>query len=196
MTTRGVFVTMEAQPGREQEVERLLVAARPHIAEEPGTVAWFAVRLGPTSFGVFDAFDDDAGRDAHLRGRVAQVLFAQGEQLFTGPPAVQHVEVLADKLPVAANAGAAEAGGAAGGGWKASEWAADIPGEPTHGETGREKMHGDTATGAARGTGMPTATGTPGGGTDDGGWQASQWAGDIPGEPTHGETGREKEHGA
>ena len=191
MTTRGVFVTMEAQPGREQEVERLLVEARPFVAEEAGTVAWFAVRLGPSSFGVFDAFDDDAGREAHLGGRVAQALFGRAEELFAGPPAVQHVDVLADKLPGgAAHPTATSDDG--GGGWKASEWAADIPGEPTHGETGREKQHGPGSASHASAAAQPTAAG----GDDEGGWQASQWAADIPGEPTHGETGRAKEHGS
>ena len=210
MTTRGVFVTMEAQPGREQEVERLLVEARPLVDEEAGTVAWFAVRLGPTSFGVFDAFDDEAGREAHLSGRVAQLVFGRAEELFAGPPTVQQVDVLADKLPAGASGAAGPAPAAdtgaqdGGGGWKASEWAADIPGEPTHGETGREKQHGTGTAADARAAGHPAggahaeaATRQPGAaaGDDEGGWQASQWAADIPGEPTHGETGREKEHG-
>jgi quinol monooxygenase YgiN len=67
--------------------------------EEPATIAWFAIRLGPTEFGIFDAFPDDAGRQAHLGGQVAAALMAQAPELLAQPPVIEPVEVLAAKLP-------------------------------------------------------------------------------------------------
>ena len=67
--------------------------------EEPATIAWFAIRLGPSTFGIFDAFPDEAGRQAHLSGRVAAALMAKASELLAQPPVIEKVEVLADKLP-------------------------------------------------------------------------------------------------
>ena len=69
------------------------------LMEEPATVAWFGLRLGPTTFGIFDAFPDEAGRQAHLSGKVAAALMAQAEELFSEPPSIEKVDVLASKLP-------------------------------------------------------------------------------------------------
>jgi quinol monooxygenase YgiN len=67
--------------------------------EEPATIAWFAIRLGPSTFGIFDAFPDEAGRQAHLSGRVAAALMAKASELLAQPPVIEKVEVLAAKLP-------------------------------------------------------------------------------------------------
>ena len=99
MTTKALLATMEAQPGKEAAVEEFLIGALPLVQDEPDTTAWFALRLGPTTFGIFDAFPDDAGRQAHLSGKVAEALFAQAEELFSAPPSVTQIDVLADKLP-------------------------------------------------------------------------------------------------
>jgi quinol monooxygenase YgiN len=90
---------LEAKPGREADVESFLRDGLPIVQEEPSTIAWFGLRLGPSTFGIFDAFPDEAGRQAHLSGRVAAALMAQAPELFAQPPAIEKVDVLAAKLP-------------------------------------------------------------------------------------------------
>ena len=99
MVTVALLVRLEAQPGKEAEVERFLRGGLAVVQEEPATTAWFAIRLGPSTFGIFDAFPDETGRQAHLTGRVAAALMAQGAELFAQPPVIEHVDVLAAKLP-------------------------------------------------------------------------------------------------
>ena len=69
------------------------------VEDEPGTIAWFGIRMGPSTFGIFDAFPDDAGRQAHLNGRVAEALMVKAADLLAEPPAIEKVDVLAAKLP-------------------------------------------------------------------------------------------------
>lgn len=97
--TVGLWVTMEAKPGREADVESFLHGGKALVEAEPETIAWFAVRLGPSTFGIFDVFPDDAGRAAHLSGKVAEALMAQAPDLFSSPPTIEQTDVLADKLP-------------------------------------------------------------------------------------------------
>jgi quinol monooxygenase YgiN len=99
MVTLGLFVLLEAKPGMEAEVEGLLGEALPLVEAEPGTTAWFGIRLGPATFAVFDAFPDEASREAHLAGKVAEALQKQGSHLFAKPPAVNRLDILAAKLP-------------------------------------------------------------------------------------------------
>lgn len=99
MTTKALLVRLEARPGKEREVEQFLIDALPLVEAEPATVAWFALRLGPSTFGIFDAFPDDDGRQAHLSGKVAEALMARADELFTVAPSIEPVDVLADKLP-------------------------------------------------------------------------------------------------
>ena len=99
MVTVALYVRLEAKPGKEKEVEKFLVSGLDLVMEEPATTAWFGLRLGPTSFGIFDAFPNEAGREAHLSGKVAAALMAQAGELFSEPPSIQKVEVLAAKLP-------------------------------------------------------------------------------------------------
>ncbi len=99
MVTVGLLVRMEAKPGKEGDVEEFLLGGLPLVQDEPDTVAWFAVRMGPSTFGIFDVFPDDAGRQAHLSGRVAEALMARAEELFATPPAIEPLDVLASKLP-------------------------------------------------------------------------------------------------
>jgi quinol monooxygenase YgiN len=98
MVRVGLFVRIEAFPGREQDVENLLTAGLPLVQAEPATAAWFALRLGERTFGIFDAFADDAGRDAHLTGEVAAALAEYTGQLFPAP-LIEKVDVLAAKMP-------------------------------------------------------------------------------------------------
>lgn len=99
MTTKALLVRLEAKLGKEDEVAAFLMGALPVVLDEPATTAWFAVRLGPSSFGIFDAFPDEQGRQAHLSGRVADALMARSEELLTWAPTIETVDVLADKLP-------------------------------------------------------------------------------------------------
>jgi quinol monooxygenase YgiN len=99
MVTVGLYVPLEAKPGKEAEVEAFLRSGQALVEDEPATTAWFAVRLGPTSFAIVDFFPDDAGRQAHLSGRVAEALMAKAGDLLAVPPSIQAVDVIASKLP-------------------------------------------------------------------------------------------------
>ena len=99
MVTVGLLVTLEAKPGKEADVERFLEGGLPIVNDEPDTIAWFAIRLGPSTYGIFDVFPSEAGRQAHLQGRVAEALMAQAADLFAEPPDIGRLDVLAAKLP-------------------------------------------------------------------------------------------------
>ena len=99
MVKTALLVRLEAKPGKEAEVESFLRGGLAIVREEPATTAWFAIRLGPSTFGIFDAFPDEAGRQAHLTGRVAAALMAKAGELLAKPPAIEKVDVLAAKLP-------------------------------------------------------------------------------------------------
>ncbi len=97
--TVGLFVRVEAKPGKEAEVESFLKSALALVQQEPATTAWFAVRFGPSIFGIFDVFPDNSGRQAHLTGQVADALMERASELFTQAPAIEQIDILADKLP-------------------------------------------------------------------------------------------------
>jgi quinol monooxygenase YgiN len=99
MVTEGLFVLLKAKTGRELDVENLLREGLEIVDEEPGTTAWFALRFGPGTFGIFDAFPDDDARQAHLSGRVASALREQASELLAEPPTMSPANVLAAKLP-------------------------------------------------------------------------------------------------
>ncbi|EIF33742.1 hypothetical protein BCh11DRAFT_01524 [Burkholderia sp. Ch1-1] len=99
MVKLALYVRLEARPGKEQEVEAFLLGGLPLVEDEPGTVAWFGLKLGPSTFGIFDAFADEGGRDAHLNGKVAAALMAKAGELFASPPSIEKIDVLAAKLP-------------------------------------------------------------------------------------------------
>lgn len=99
MVTVALLVRLEAKAGKEEEVANFLRDGLAIVRQEPATTAWFGIRLGPSTFGIFDAFPDEAGRQAHLTGRVAAALMAKAPELFATPPAIEKVDVLASKLP-------------------------------------------------------------------------------------------------
>src|SRR5579859_7638213 len=99
MVTVGLFVRLEAKSGKEAELEAFLKSGLAIAQQEPATTAWFALRLGPSTFGIFDAFPDEAGRQAHLSGQIAAALMAQASELLAQPPSIERVDVLAAKLP-------------------------------------------------------------------------------------------------
>jgi quinol monooxygenase YgiN len=99
MITVGLLVRLEVKPGKEAEVENFLKSGLALVEDEPETTVWFAIRMGQSTFGIFDAFPDDSGRKAHLSGRVAAALMAKAPELLAQPPVIENVDVLAVKLP-------------------------------------------------------------------------------------------------
>jgi quinol monooxygenase YgiN len=99
MVKLALFVSLEAQPGKEAALESFLAGALPLANAETGTTAWFALKFGPSTFGVFDAFGDESGRQAHLDGPIAAALMANAATLLSAPPKIQKVDILAAKLP-------------------------------------------------------------------------------------------------
>jgi quinol monooxygenase YgiN len=99
MVRYALMVRLEAKPGKEKEVEEFLQSALAMVEEEPETTAWFALKIGPHEFGIFDAFPDESGRKAHLTGKVAEALFAKDLDLLAREPEIVKIDVLAEKLP-------------------------------------------------------------------------------------------------
>ncbi len=99
MVTKALCVKLNAKPGKEAAVADFLRSGLAIVQDEPATTAWFALQFGPSTFGIFDAFPDEAGRNAHLTGRVAATLMAQAGDLLAEPPCIEKVEILAAKLP-------------------------------------------------------------------------------------------------
>ena len=96
--TVALWVKLDAKPGEEGNLDTFLRSALPLVQEEPATLAWFAIRLGPSTFGIFDAFPNDVGRQAHLSGKVAAALMAKAPELLATSPSIEQVDVLAAKL--------------------------------------------------------------------------------------------------
>ena len=99
MVTVGLLVRLEAKPGKEAEVESFLNSGLALVEQEPETVAWFAIRMGQSTFGIFDVFPDDSGRQAHLSGKVAAALMQKAPELLAQSPIIEKIDVLAVKLP-------------------------------------------------------------------------------------------------
>lgn len=99
MPRLALLARFEAKPGKEAEVAQFLQAALEMARQESTTLLWFALQLGPTTFGVFDAFADEAGRQKHLGGPIAQALLAKAPELFSAPPSIEPVTLLGAKLP-------------------------------------------------------------------------------------------------
>jgi quinol monooxygenase YgiN len=99
MLKLGLFAKLEAQPGKEDAVAAFLMQGLQLARQEKTTPAWFALRLGPSTFGIFDAFENEGAREAHLAGPIAKALIAQASTLLAAPPVIERVEVLGAKLP-------------------------------------------------------------------------------------------------
>jgi quinol monooxygenase YgiN len=99
MVNVALFVRLEAKPGKENEVANFLKSGLALVQQEPATAVWFGIRLGPATFGIFDAFPDEAGRQAHLAGRVAAALMEKAPELLAAPPSIEKADILATKLP-------------------------------------------------------------------------------------------------
>jgi quinol monooxygenase YgiN len=98
MLTLGLFVRLEAKPGKEEEVAAFLKQGLQLANQETTTPLWFALRMAPSTFAIFDAFRDEAGRRNHLSGPIAKALMAQAPNLLATPPVIEKVEVLGAKL--------------------------------------------------------------------------------------------------
>ncbi len=95
----ALYVRLEAKPGKEKDVEDFLRGGLSIVQEERDTIAWFAIKLGQSTYGIFDAFPDEKGREAHLAGRVAAALMAKAPDLLLKTPVIEKVDILASKLP-------------------------------------------------------------------------------------------------
>ena len=95
MEAIGLLVTLEARAGKEADVEAFLKSAQPLALDEKGTLKWYAIKLGPGKFGIFDTFANEGGRNAHLSGEIAKALGARADELLAVPPQIEKVEVLA-----------------------------------------------------------------------------------------------------
>jgi quinol monooxygenase YgiN len=93
----ALLAQLKARPGKERDVEEFLVSARPLVLQEIGTINWYAVRFDSSLYGIFDTFPDQTGRDAHLNGEIARLLFARAEELFAEPPVIRMLDILASK---------------------------------------------------------------------------------------------------
>ena len=94
----AIWAYLQAKQGKEAELEAFLKSALPLAQGEQGTTSWFAIKINQSTFGIFDTFADDAGRDAHLNGPIAKALMAKADELLAKPPSIEKVDVLAAKL--------------------------------------------------------------------------------------------------
>jgi len=97
MAKQALWVMLKAKPGKEQEIEVFLNQGASLANDEPETVTWYGVKLGPGMYGVFDTFNDEAGRDAHLTGEIAKALMAKAPDLFSNEIKIERMEILASK---------------------------------------------------------------------------------------------------
>jgi quinol monooxygenase YgiN len=97
MVKLAIWATVQAKAGKEADVEAFLKSAQPLAQGEPGTIHWYAIKMGGGKFGIFDTFQDDAGREAHLNGDIAKALMANAKELFAGDPQIHKIEILAAK---------------------------------------------------------------------------------------------------
>ena len=98
MPSLGLFVRLEAKPGKEEDVAAFLKQGLQLANQEPSTLLWFALRLGPTTFAIFDAFPDESGRQTHLKGPIAKALLAHAPNLLAVPPSIEKAEILGAKI--------------------------------------------------------------------------------------------------
>jgi quinol monooxygenase YgiN len=97
MSRVSIWAQLEAKPGKEKEVEEFLKSAQPLAEREPQTISWYAIKMAPGKYGIFDTFADENGRNAHLNGDIAKALFAKAKDLFAKPPEISKPEIVAVK---------------------------------------------------------------------------------------------------
>ncbi|MGW6280414.1 putative quinol monooxygenase [Kribbella sp. NPDC055071] len=99
MLSKGFLIRVEAKPDRVDEVEAMLKSAIDHVRAEGLATVWFGLRLGPTSFAIFDAFTDEAAREAHWQANATTLTNPTAATLFADSPAVQRIDIVASLLP-------------------------------------------------------------------------------------------------
>ena len=104
MIKKSLLVRLEAKPGKEKEVEEFLKSAQSLAENEKGTITWYALRINENTFGIFDTFEGEDGRDAHLNGPIAKALMSKADELLSRAPVIEKVDVLAVKEHEAAHA--------------------------------------------------------------------------------------------
>ncbi len=97
MVKFALLARVEAKPGKEHDVEKFLKSALPLAEEEKDTISWYALKIGPSTFGIFDTFNDEQGREAHLSGKIAAALMEHAGELLSSPPQIEKVELIAVK---------------------------------------------------------------------------------------------------
>ncbi len=97
MVKYALLARVEAKPGKEAQVEKFLTSALPLAQEEKGTISWYALKIGPSTFGIFDTFNDEEGREAHLSGKIAAALMEHAGELLSSPPQIEKVDLIAIK---------------------------------------------------------------------------------------------------
>jgi quinol monooxygenase YgiN len=98
MVKVGLLVRLEAKAGKEDELGKFLAGALPLANQEAQTTVWFALKIGPSTFGIFDGFPSDQGRTAHIEGQIAAALFAKAPELLAAKPTIEKVDILAAKF--------------------------------------------------------------------------------------------------
>lgn len=99
MSSVALWVTLEAKKGKEAEVEKFLRDGLGIVNNETDTISWYALKLGPGSYGIFDTFTDNKGRETHLNGEVAKALKEKASELFSKPPTIERIDILEAKMP-------------------------------------------------------------------------------------------------
>lgn len=93
----AIWAQLHAKAGKEKELEEFLKSAQPLAEREPGTLTWYAIKMGPGKYGIFDTFADENGRNEHLNGEIAKALFAKAKELLAEDPKIDKPEILASK---------------------------------------------------------------------------------------------------
>jgi quinol monooxygenase YgiN len=97
MVSKALWVILHAKPGKEGDVEAFLKSGLALAQAEPGTVTWYALKIGPSTFGIFDSFNDEMGRKAHLAGPIAKALMEKAGNLLAIPPSIEQIDIMAAK---------------------------------------------------------------------------------------------------
>src|SRR5947208_15587938 len=98
MNEKALWVVLEAKPGKEAEVEKFLQAGQGLVEAEPKTISWFAIKIGPSTYSIFDTFADDSGRGTHMNGKVAQAVEERATEILAKSPSIEKIDVIAMKL--------------------------------------------------------------------------------------------------
>src|SRR2546423_427986 len=109
MVKKSIAAKLVAKPGKEAELEAFLKSGLELANEEPLTITWYAIKFSENTFGIFDTFESDEGRDAHLNGKIAAALMAKADELLAEPPKIEKVDLIAAKIPGTAQAGSTAA---------------------------------------------------------------------------------------